>query len=66
MTLVCYYVPSGSRCLALAMLCAVLCCHVLAGRQVLLNAGPATYCMCCCVCWPLLLNVGRAVLQCAC
>ena len=26
----CYYVPSGSCCLALGMLCTVLCCHVLA------------------------------------
>ena len=59
----CYYVPSDSCFLALAMLRAVLCCHVLAARPVLLNAGPA---MCCCVCWPLLLSVGRAMCCCVC
>ena len=45
----CYYVPSGSCCLELAMLRAVLCCRVLAALPVLLNAGPA---MCCCLLAP--------------
>ena len=35
----CYYVPSGSCCLALAVLCSILHCHVL------LNAGPAMCCL---------------------
>ena len=50
----CYYVPSGSCCLGLAMLCAVLCCHVLFYAAMCLLHDP------CCLLLALLCTVAFA------